>query len=488
MYILLFRQYFKSLFRKMRFDLNLIFGIFGLVSVLYLSFVIFFLGLKIGNILSEIKPNTNPIYFINSYLIYLFSIDFLLRYFFQKNHNINFTAFFPLPIKRTKLITFFLILTLINFFNFYILLFIIPFSIINIIPIYGILSFIIYLLVIILILMFSTFLVLLIQNLVFFSPLFALIPALVIILVILLEFTFKISLSKISLNIFNSVTHGSYLLMYILLFSIWIIVMINISLLKKHFYRIFYERKGFHYFKLKINDTFIKTIFNSYILLEIQLISRNKKLKGIFFVGLYILGLFYILILNKQFEFNSSFLIDIFVSGILGYNYAQNMFSWESSYFDFLSSCNFDLKRYIITKYIIFVLSSVLIFISLIPLIILHKLFLFSYITAMIYNFSIGYFLIFYIATFNKARIELNADIFYNYTKNSGLYMVAFSIILFAPYLLLLLLRILLNDIFSLIVINVISLYSLLNYKKWLKIILKNLSIRKYINLEGYRK
>lgn len=488
MYLTLFRQYLKSLLRKIRFDLNFIFGIFSLFSILYLFFAIFYLGLKIGDILSEFKPNKDPIDFINFYLIYFFSFDFLLRYFFQKNHNVNFIPWLPLPIKRTKLSSFILFLTLINFFNLYFLLFIVPFSITNIIPVYGILSTIIYLLVITLILMFSSFFVLLIHNLVYFSSLFALIPALVVILVIFLEFVFNISLSRVSLNAFNRILQGYYLLLYILFFYVWILVKINASLLRRQFYRIFNEKKTFFYFRLTPNGDIIKTIFDSYTVLEIQLILRNKKLRGTLFVGIYVIILFYFLIYKKQLDFNFSFLIYIFVSGILGYNYAQFMFSWESSYFDFLSVTYFDKKKYIKTKYVIFILSSCLIIISLIPLIIQNRIYLYSFISALFYNFSIGYFLIFYVATFNTARIDLNANILFNYSKYKGLHIIALFFILFAPYILLLILRVFFNETISLLVINIISIYSLFNYKNWIKLILRNLSARKYINLEGYRR
>jgi hypothetical protein len=113
---------------------------------------------------------------------------------------------------------------------------------------------------------------------------------------------------------------------------------------------------------------------------------------------------------------------------------------------------------------------------------------LYSYISALVYNFSIGYFLIFYVATFNSARIDLSANILFNYSKYKGLHLIAIFFIVLTPFIILSILRLFFNETISLLVINVISIYSFFNYDNWIKLILRNLSARKYINLEGYRK
>jgi len=189
--------------------------------------------------------------------------------------------------------------------------------------------------------------------------------------------------------------------------------------------------------------------------------------------------------INGQFP---SFFIFLIVTGMYGYLFAQYLFSWESSFFDLLSTIRFDLRKYIEAKLIIYVFVSVITSLLFVPLIIKGKVDLKVFFSALLYNSGFGYFIVFLLSTYNSAKIELNKGIFGNYEGFSLVQFAAVFIVLLLPYSVIFLFRNIISFSSCLLMINMLSILSIINSRKWFDLIVKRFMMRRYFNLSGYRK
>lgn len=488
MFYKFFKHSVKSLTRNVRFDVNFVIKLISSLSIVYVYLAVFYLGFNFEKLIHIYSPKLDPIDGFNSILIYLFLIGMLLLYFFQKKCSIDIIPYLHLPIKRSKIISYVLVLTIFNFFNLGFILFIVPFSVKCILPTFGMQSFIFYLTGVLLILIFVSYFVLLLKNLVNVTSFFVLVPIGILFLGFLLKAVFHVSFETISKAVFRGLFQGNIFFILIVFFSLIGLLIVNFSLLRNTIYSINSEEMSPLKTSKRSKAPFLNSNFFWYASLEIKLISRNKRLKGFFISSIGLLFLFYYILQNNQNDIYFSFIIFIILSGIFGYIFSQYLFSWESSYFEFIVSTKFDLIKYLKAKHIIYVFLGFFVFLFFLPLIIQKKIDLHLFLTALLYNSCIGYFILFYMATFNRSRIELNSNGFFNPQGYNGAQVIAIFVILFFPFLMLLLLTASMNVTQSLLIINLLSICSLLNQKKWFKVILKQLSNRKYINLEGYKK
>jgi hypothetical protein len=99
------------------------------------------------------------------------------------------------------------------------------------------------------------------------------------------------------------------------------------------------------------------------------------------------------------------------------------------------------------------------------------------------------HFIVFFMGTFNDARVDLGMGQFFNYQGVKGKhFLVSFAFFLI-PFLLFLLLKYLIGETGALWSLSLIGMLFLATHNIWLKaIVLKNFNARKYKNLEGYRK
>jgi hypothetical protein len=478
----------KGLIRNIRFDVNFTAKVISSISIMYLYFAIVYLGYNFETLFHFYKPNLNPIESCNSILIYLFLIGVLLLYYFQKKYSIDIVPYLHLPVHRGKIIAYVLVLTVINFFSIGFTLFIIPFSIKYLIPIYGIENSILYLIGILLIITFVSYLALFLKIITGFSSIFGLLPLLLLFIVILLKGLFHLSIETISNEIFLSLLKGNYLIVLIISLLMAGLLYTNYKLMRK----MVFSLHSVEIHSIKVSDRSKIDFFNKnlfwYGLMEIFLILRNKRLIVFFISSVGFLLLFYNILRNNYNNIYFSFIIFILLSGIFGYIFSQYLFSWESSYFDFIFSTKFDVIKYLRAKHIIYVSLGFLVFFIFLPIIANMEYGIHLFLTALLFNSCIGYFILFFMATFNNSRIDLNSKVFLNHQGYNGTQFIAILIILIIPYIILLLFNTIMSVSLSLLFINLLSIFSLLYQKRWFGIILRQLKNRKYINMEGYRK
>lgn len=486
---ILFTHYLKNLFRSTRFDANLVLKILIVFSLFYFYSLIVSLGTNFAEILHKFQPLADPVKLFNEFLFYLIPLDCLLRFFFQKNNFRLTSAYMHLPIRRGKIISYILVTKLFNIFNLCLLLFIVPFSWVNILPYYGWLSFTLYLLSILFIMVFITYFTFLIKNLSYNHILFAIVPVLWVMLVLILKFIYRTEPGTFTAGLFTDILHGNYLAVILFALLTASIFLVNISMVKQFFYNIFTD-KGKNNLNVRIpkNSLFGKSS-NSYILLELSLMLRNRRIRSILTIPTYFILMTYFIFLFKP--INDIYIIFFWylcLSGVWGYSYLQVVFSLESSFFDFISTANFDFIKYIKTKYTLIIVISFLVIFLVFPIVIMGNQNIHVVISTLLYNIGIGYFLVFSTATFNRGRMDLNNGLLFNYQGHNPIQVISMSVAIILPLAFLGIITFFLSETAGLIIINIISVISLLNYEKWFQMIFRQLSKRKYINLEGYRK
>jgi len=308
-------------------------------------------------------------------------------------------------------------------------------------------------------------------------------------LAFILKFIYRMKPGTFTAGLFADILHGNYLTVILFALLTASMILVNISMVKQFFYNVFVDN-GKHKLNIRIpkNSLFGKSS-NSYVLLEMSLMLRNKRIRSILTIPIYFILMTYFIFLFKP--INDIYIILFWylcLSGVWGYSYLQVVFSLESSFFDFISTANFDFNKYFKTKYTLIVIISFLVIFVALPIVIIGNQNIHVVASALLYNIGIGYFLVFSTATFNRERMDLNNGLLFNYQGHNPIQVISMSVAIILPLAFLGIITFFLSQTAGLIIINIISVISLLNYKKWFQMIFRQLSKRKYINIEGYRK
>jgi len=477
----------KRTFRSLRGDLNLILRFVVLLSIGYLVFFLFYISLNFEQILHTTRPDLDAIGAFNSILIYPLLILSLILWFFKIKFSDELIPYLHLPINRKKVISYLIIKKVLNSANLCFLILVIPFSLKNIPPAYGQQGLFFYLTGILLILLLMNFLLMFLKAITLIRSSLILIYPVLFFPLILASLLFHKSIMGLSGKVLLEMMNGNIIIMAPI---VLIVVLLSISvfvLFKRVVYLLDTERAGLTQTRsagrIKLTGR-----LPGYAALEIRLITRNRSLRSTFFMSLGMFLLFTYIVVKGSTSVYVYFFSYLLTSGMFGYFFAQLLFGWESSFFDFLSTSRFDMVKYLKSKYIIYSLSGLVVFVILLPLAAKDLTKLHLLITSMIYNISAGYFVIFFFATFNNYRIDLNKTIFFKFEANNLILGLVFYFVFGLPALLLALFLTFTSMTISLLMINILCLISLAFHNKWFRLINKQLMRRKYKNLEGYRK
>ena len=103
--------------------------------------------------------------------------------------------------------------------------------------------------------------------------------------------------------------------------------------------------------------------------------------------------------------------VGVFMSGGMMINYANYAFGWESKYFDIILTSSIDFKKYVTVKLILAVLVCTFCFVLTIPYIFFGIKIFYINLATYLYNIGILSFLLLYMATYNKKRMNLSSRV-----------------------------------------------------------------------------
>ncbi|WP_179334014.1 DUF5687 family protein [Winogradskyella costae] len=407
------KQYFRSSYWQKNIAINILMVFFALY------FVAMFLGLGFSLLflLKEMYPDQDPFVAANGFLFYWIIGDLLMRFFLQKLPVMSVKPLLTLPIKRSTVINYVLGKSALSFFNFLPLFAIIPFSIMLMGDGYVASEILIWLFALIITVLIINFLNFIIEAFSAESEL-SFLPIMVVVSILFgLNYFEILPMTTLIGSGFLAIANNPILI----LIPIAILVLcyaFNFKTLKKKLYLDSSLKSKVT--EVNASDLSWTERFGDiapFMKLDLKLIWRNKRTKSMTF--LLLIGVLYGLFfypqpMYKEMTFMSAF-IGIFSTGFFLINFGQFIPAWDSGYYKLLMSQNIKYEQYLRSKFILMVISVVLLFVLGIPYVYFGYKILIAHFAAAIYNVGVNTHVILWGGSFNRKKIELDKKAAFNY-------------------------------------------------------------------------
>ncbi|SDS44272.1 DUF5687 family protein [Winogradskyella sediminis] len=407
----------KQYFRSSYWQKNIAINIFMVFFALY--FIAVFLGLGIGLffLLKETFPDQDPFVIANSYLFYWIIGDLLMRFFLQKLPVMSVKPLLTLPIKRSTVVNYVLGKSALSFFNFLPLFAIIPFSIVLINQDYDTAMVLTWMLAMIITVLIINFLNFIIEAFSAESEL-SFLPIMVVVSVLFGLNYFEVlpMTSLIGSGFLGIANHPIFILIPIAIL-IGCYVFNYKTLIKKLYLDSSLKSKVAEVNASDLSWTERFGDIAPFMKLDLKLIWRNKRTKSMTF--LLLIGVLYGLFfypqpMYREMTFMSAF-IGIFSTGFFLINFGQFIPAWDSGYYKLLMSQNIKYEQYLRSKFILMVISVVLLFVLGIPYVYFGYKILIAHFAAAIYNIGVNTHVILWGGSYNRKKIELDKKAAFNY-------------------------------------------------------------------------
>ncbi|MDD3004359.1 DUF5687 family protein [Flavobacterium sp.] len=425
----------KAFFRSASFGQSLGLKIFlGFFAIYFLvSFLV--LGIFLRDILLELKPNTNPIEAVNSYVLLWLLAELVLRFFMQSLPVLNIKPLLVVPIKRSTIINFVLIKSLFSFYNTLTLIIIVPFSIScmvnNHVSVLQAMMWLIAIFCMILTVNYANFLI----KKKFADNLKALLPYLIIAITLgILEYFEVFKITEIVGQFFTLLLQQPVLVLAPILLAIGM-----------YFWNFAYLRNNFYldsFLKTKSKDAQTSDLswtkrfgdIAPFLQLDLKLILRNKRPKTTVYMSLIILVYGLLFYPNPSYqEMPAMFVfVGIFMTGIFMINFGQFVPAWDSGYFNMMMAQNIPMKQYLASKVGLMTFSIIVLGILTSPYAYFGWNIFWLNLACAIYNLGVNIPMLLFATSFNKKRIDLEKSPFMNYQgTGAAQWLIALPIMVF---------------------------------------------------------
>ena len=476
------KQYFRSSHWQKGIALKIIMGLF----VLY--FVAVFLAVGIGGyyILKKQFPDSDPLQFVNSYLLYAVLGDLIFRYLMQKLPVMSIKPLLTLSIKKSNLVHYVLGKSSVSFFNILGLFFYIPFAVVLMIEGYAISGALGWLFAIILMIQSANFLNFLINK----NTIALGVISVVLASLIGLQNFGIYDVTALGGQVFDAVyTNPIYSLIGVVVLAV--LYNLNFKQLKNLVYldeavsqKVVAVKSADLSFANKLGDVapFIKN--------DIRLIWRNKRTKTVFLMSF--LFLFYGLIFFTQETYKEIpamlMFASLFITGGFALNYGQFIPAWDSAHYKMLMSQSFKYRKFLESKWILMVVMTSFLYVLSFPYL-YFGVDIFLMITAgAIFNIGFNSLFLLFAGSFNRKKIDLNKSGFGNTQGTSATQFLIILPLMVLPMLLFWLFNEFVGANSGYIVVAAIGVTSLLCKKYAMNFIEKKYIEKKYVMINAFGK
>lgn len=428
---------------------------------------------------------------LNSGLIFILAIDFIMRFPFQKTPTQEVKPYLLLPVKRNRLIDFLLIRSGLNGFNLIWLFFFVPFAIISITKFYGVTGVLTYCIGIWLLMVFNNYWFLLCRTLMNERIWWVALPILVYGGIAAAMFIpNKSPLFVYSMELGEGFIFGN-LLMFV---GVFIAILIMWFINRQVMIGLIYDEIN------KVEDTKVKHVseykfldrygeIGEYMRLELKLLLRNKvcktSLRTVVIVVVLFSGILSFTDVYDGTGMKNFIMVYNFV--IFGILFLSSLMSYEGNYIDGLMSRKESIYSLLRAKYTLYSLAIVIPLLLMIPAMATGKLSVLSCIAWAIFVAGCVYFCLFQMAVYNNKTVDLNAKMTNRQNMGTGLQ----NLIAGAAFGIPLLLNFLLMEIWGATItawiLIAIGAGFILTSRFWLKNVYHRFMKRRYKNMEGFR-
>lgn len=480
------KEYTRSAVWQRNMIANIFVGFFGVLMILYLAM----LGLFIDPILRDIFPDADPVRIFSGFIVYYLGFDLLLRYFMQSLPTFAIESYLHLPIRKNTMVHFVISKSIFHFINLFGLVIFLPFGLTTILPSMGGAAALTWILAVIFLILNNNFLATYFKRQLVSKPLVTLSAAIVLISLAILDAFDIIKLSGLSSSfIIFILSHPLMLVIPVLLLACS--YSLNYFLLKSKMYPDeVIKRKSYHVQDIpRIKYLNSMGLTGDLIMLDIRLWWRHKRTKTILYMFPFFVlyGLFFYPNPIYRTQVGWLLFVGVFMTGGMTMNYLNYAFGYESNHFDGILTSRVDMDIYIRAKLTIGMLIDSVCFIITLPYLFFGFDILMINTAAYLFNLGFLSYLLMFMATFNKKRMDLSKGSSFNYqgvgVMNWLVLIPAFllPVLIYAPF------GILGYKYTGLATIGSIGILGLLTRKFWVRMIEKSFYSRKYEMAEGFR-
>lgn len=407
----------KQYFRSSYWQKNLVINILMVFFALYFVGIFLVLGFFLLKILKKTFPEQDPFVIVNGFIFYWVIGDLLMRFFLQKLPVMSVKPLLTLPIKRSTVVNYVLGKSAMSFFNFLPLFAIIPLSIMLIRDGYATSMVLTWMFTMIMVVLIINFLNFIIEALSAKTDL-SFLPLLIVVGTLFgLNYFGIFSMTTVFSDAFVGIANNPVFILIPLavLISCYIF---NFKILRE---KLFLDSS----LKSKVEEVKAADLswtkrfgdIAPFMQLDLKLIWRNKRTKST--AMLLVVGLLYGLFFYPQpayrdMEFMFAF-IGVFSTGFFLINFGQFIPAWDSGYYKMLMSQNIKYEQYLRSKFVLMVMSVVILFVLGIPYVYFGWKILIAHLAAAIYNIGVNSHVILYGGSFNRKKINLNQRAAFNY-------------------------------------------------------------------------
>ena len=423
----------KQFFRSSSFGKGIAVRLF--LGIIALYFIIMFLLIGAGSYfyIKKQYPTQDPLYIINTLLIYVIMGDLIFRYLMQKLPVMNIKPLLLLPIKKRTLIHYILGKSALSFFNVMSLFFYVPFAVVLLEEGYdfnGVLGWLFFMLLSIQLVNFLNFLIN--KNKAALKIMVTLIVA-----IYFVETYNLFPIGAFFGDFFQAIytSPGYSVIGLIPLISIY---SLNYKVLAQNIYldtTVKEQVTGAKSTDLSILNRlgdlapFIKN--------DIRLIMRNKRTKSVFFMSFLFLLYGLLFFTMDAYKDQNTFLVFvcIFITGGFTINYGQFIPAWDSEHYGLLMSQNISYRKFLESKWYLMVLMTVFLFILSTPYLYFGIENYLLIAAGAFFNIGFSSLLMLYIGSFNRKRIDLTKSGFSNMQGTSAVQFIVLIPIMLFPML-----------------------------------------------------
>jgi hypothetical protein len=466
---------------------NIILGFVVLMLVLDLVLV----GLFIDVVLKEANPGKDPVMLFNGILLFYFGIDLLIRYLAQSLPTLSVESYLHLPIRKSVIVHYVVGKSLVHIFNVLPFLIIIPFMIKVLVPLYSGVQLFGWILSVFCLVLTSNFLATFFKRILVSKPAITAVFGLILLLLGVMDYLGWVSLSSVSAQFFGAILK-SPLLAVIAVIILCLVYLLNYLFLRSRLYpeEVIQKKRQ----QTAGNLPYIKYLDSmgmtgDLVTLEIKLWLRHKRTKSM----LYMLPLliFYGFFFYPQPVYKDMtpmlIFVGIFMSGGMMMNYLNYAFAYESNYFDGILTRKIDMRRYLSAKLGIGMIVSAFCFIVTIPYVFFGLKILVINIVTFVFNIGCLSFLLLYLATYNKKRMDLSKGAAFNYQGIGAMNWLVMFPAFIAPILIYIPFKLAGIPYVGIAVIGLIGMAGLIFSKYIIELIFRQFHKRRYLMAEGFR-
>ena len=462
--------------------------ILGFIAVAVVGYFLV-LGFALEKLIINTLKQKNSVAFLNGLLVYYFIGEFIIRYFIQSLPALDVQPFLHLPIKRSKIVNFFLGISLIQVINIFVFLLFSQFAFGSVAHEYGIQQAWIWLLslwFISLILYYAVVLLKITSSKIEWKLFFIIV---ICSLIAGADYFAWIKLSLVAEKFFNAILQG-YAIIGALFSTVIFLHYIAYSTILKRLYPEELKVQE-NQFSHSANFSFLRSFGQTgmWIKIELKMIFRNKRTREVFFMST--MFLFQELILcyvMKNHDYGIFLFLGITCTGLFMANYGQHTFSWQGDHFDFTLTQPTSLRSYVESKYWLLASMTGLWFILTVPLVYFGWEILFINLAGTLYNIGVNRFVVMIMAMLDTTKLSLRGGGALNYEGAGaaqwliGIPFLFVPIIIYAPF------GLMSYKALGIAVVGLTGLIGIGLHKKLIDITYKRFIDRRYTIASSFRK